>query len=146
MKKSALLGSMVCIFVFLFALLGLLCFAPWLCRWYVGLRGMPANVYTALLITFYACAAPALVALLSLLALVRNIGRAAPFSRRNSALLALVSYCCLLVAAISCVGALRYLPLLLVTVAMVFLFLIVRVVRGCFAAALRLQEENSLTI
>lgn len=146
MKKGAVFCSILCILLFLLALAAMLIFAPWICRWYVDLRGMSGTIYTAILAAFYCCAAPAAAALLSLLALVRNIYRADAFSRRNSALMSLISYCCLLVAATTLVAGCWYLPLLLVTAAMGFLFLIVRIVRGCFVTALALQEENELTI
>lgn len=146
MKKGAVFGSIVCILFFLLALAALLFLAPWICRWYVGLRGMSGEIYTAILAAFYCCTIPAAVALLSLLTLVRNIYRADAFSRRNSVLMSLISYCCLLVALITAVAGYWYLPMLLVTAAMGFLFLIVRIVRGCFVTALALQEENELTI
>ena len=44
------------------------------------------------------------------------------------------------------IAAFWYMPLLLVSAAMLFIFLIVRVVRRCFIAATALKEENNLTI
>lgn len=146
MKRSSLVASIVCIVFFLAVLAVLLFLAPWLCRWYVDLRGMSGSVQTALLIAFYASAAPAAAALLALLALVRSISRAEIFSRRNAARMSQISCCCLLVAAVTTVTGLWYPPLLFLAAAMGFLFLIVRIVRGCFVAALAIQEENSLTI
>lgn len=39
MKKGAVFGSITCILLFLLALVVLLFLAPWICRWYVALRG-----------------------------------------------------------------------------------------------------------
>lgn len=146
MKKGAVLCSIAFVLLFLLALVALLFLAPRICDWYVHLRGMSGNAYTAILAAFYCCTVPAAAALLCLLLLLRNILNADAFSRRNSALMSAVSYCCLLVALITLVAGYWYLPLLLMTATMGFLFLIVRIVRGCFITALALQEENNLTI
>ena len=124
----------------------LLILGPRLIRLYADYRKIEAAAARAIVIAFYCCAAPAMAALLCLFRLLRNILHARVFLPQNSRLMALVSWCCLLVALISALFAWRYPPLLFVTLSMAFLFLIVRVVRNCFIAATALQEENRLTI
>lgn len=146
MKKSSIYCCSAFSVLFLAALVVLLIFAPRLTDLYVGFRGINDEICTAILIAFYLCAVPAAIALLCLLMLLRNINEEQPFSKRNGALMAAVSWCCIAVAAVTAVAGFWYMPMLLVTAAMLFIFLIVRVVRGCFLAAAALKEENSLTI
>ena len=77
---------------------------------------------------------------------MRNIRRDRLFGRQNTRLLSLVSWCCLAVAAICFAAAFWYMPLALISAAMLFIFLIVRVVCACFVAAAEIKEENRLTI
>ena len=100
----------------------------------------------AIMVAFYGCLPFAVTALVCLWRLLRNIQRERVFSEENSRLMASVSWCCAAVAAVT-LGAFRwYPPLIFITLSMAFLFLIVRVVRNCFIAAIALKEENALTI
>lgn len=131
---------------FLAVLLVMLGAAPMVSRWYVALRGMPAEIYSTILLCWYLCTVPAALALWRLWRLLSRIGAGDPFDRRNARDLGQVSWCALVCAVICAAGALRYAPFLLVAVAMLFLFVIVQVVAACFRAAAALAEENSLTI
>lgn len=146
MKKKSIPATKVCVLLFILVLIVSLALMPSLTQRYVDYRGMSKTVYKAILVTFYACAAPALIALLSMLVLLVHIQRGERFSRSNTFLLSVISWCCICVVGASLTGAVWYAPLLFVSVAMMFIFLLVRVVRGCFLAALELKEENSLTI
>lgn len=146
MKKGTAVALSAATALCLAALVALLFFAPQLTHWYVSLRGMQQRFYTVILTAFYVCAAPAAVALFCLLGILQNIRREQAFARINSVRMAIVSWCCMAVAVVTCVAGFTYMPFFLVAAAMVFIFLIVRVVRGCFVAATALKEENSLTI
>lgn len=115
---------------------------PWLVKWYVAWE----TGQTAILIAYYGCLPFVLTALVCLWRLLRNIGAAQVFQNCNSRLMAVVSWCCVGVAAVTLAAFRWYPPLIFITLSMAFLFLIVRVVRSCFIAAIALKEENDLTV
>ena len=146
MQNKAVKFSLAAVVLFLIAGAVLGVAMPWLVRWYVEYRHIKESGRIAILAAFYGCLPFALTALICLWRLLRNIQAERVFSEDNSRLMAVVSWCCAAVAAVT-LGACRwYPPLGFVTVSMVFLFLIVRVVRNCFIAAIALKEENALTI
>ncbi|MBR4427866.1 MAG: DUF2975 domain-containing protein [Clostridia bacterium] len=115
---------------------------PWLVKWYISWE----TGRTAILIAYYACLPFALTALVCLWKLLQNIRAEQVFQARNSRLMAVVSWCCVGVAAATLATFRWYPPLIFVTLSMAFLFLIVRVVRNCFIAATAIKEENDLTV
>ena len=117
MKKGSVYCSMIFVVLFSLALIALLFFAPRIMALYAAWRLISAAVSGVVLAAFYVSALPAAV-----------------------------SWCFVAVAAVTLVAGFWYMPLLLVTAAMVFIFLILRIVRRCFEAALALKEENNLTI
>ncbi len=146
MKKGSVIFCTVFVCLFLALLVVLLFLAPQLVDAYDNFRALAEGVGDVILIAFYLCAVPAAAALLCLLGLLRTIRQEEPFAKRSAVLMSAVSWCCVAVALITGGAGFRYFPFFFVAVAMVFLFLIVRVVRMCFVAAAALKEENSLTI
>ena len=144
-KKSVMVASGL-IVLFGAVLLVMLPAAPAVCRWYVGLRGVSREIFRTILICWYLCTLPAALALWKLWKLLRRIGAGQPFDPANIRAIADVGWCALACALICAVGMVVYPPFLLVSVAMFFLFAIVRVVAACFRMAAALAEENSLTI
>lgn len=120
--------------------------APWIIQWYGNSRNITPEGKTAIMVSYYICAVPAVIALFAMLRLLRQIGHMRPFDRANAVYLSVVSWCCLTVASVCAIGGLWYQPLYMVCAAMVFLFLTVRVVYSCFKAAALLQEDSDLTI
>ena len=146
MKNKAVKFSLAAVVLFLIAGVGFGIAMPWITRWYATYRHLMESRRIAILVAFYGCLPFAMTALICLWRLLRNIQREKVFSEINSRLMAAVSWCCAAIAA-GTLGACRwYPPLGFVTVSMAFLFLIVRVVRNCFIAAIALKEENALTI
>lgn len=146
MTNKAVKLSLIAVAVFLLAAVGLGAVMPWLAHWYANYRHIRESGRLAILIAFYGCLPFALTALVCLWSLLRNIQLGRVFHEKNSRLMAAVSWCCAAVAG-STLGCCRwYPPLAFITVSMAFIFLIVRVVRNCFIAAIALKEENSLTI
>ena len=146
MKNKAVKLSLVAVAICLAAALGLGAGMPWLLDWYVKYRHLRETGRLAILIAFYGCLPFVLTALICLWRLLRNIQKERVFSAVNSRYMAVLSWCCAAVAAVT-LGAFRwYPPLVFITLSMAFLFLIVRVVRNCFIAAIALKEENALTI
>lgn len=130
------------------ALIAALClyFAPRLLTAYMEFRKLPENIYGIILAAFYVCCVPATVALVCLLRMLGNIRRQKLFDRANIRLLQIISWCCMAVAAVCLVAGFWYFPLFFLTAAMLFIFLIVRVICSLMAAGVALEEENSLTI
>ncbi len=146
MQNKAVKLSLAAVALCLFAAAGLAVAMPWLLDWYVKYRHLRETGRLAFLIAFYGCLPFVLTALICLWRLLLNIRNERVFSETNSRLMAVVSWCCAAVAAVT-LGAFRwYPPLIFITLSMAFLFLIVRVVRNCFIAAIALKEENALTI
>ncbi len=146
MKNKAVKLSLAAVAVFLAAAVALAIAMPWLLDWYVQYRHLRETGRIALQVAFYGCLPFVLTALICLWRLLRNIQREKVFLEENSRMMAVLSWCCAAVAAVT-LGACRwYPPLGFITVSMAFLFLIVRVVRNCFIAAIALREENALTI
>ena len=145
-SQKSIQAAKILIAGFMAVLLIMLGAAPAVSRWYVALRGMPAGINTTILICWYLCTPPAALALWKLWRILGRIGEGAPFDRGNVRDIAWVSRCALACALICGFGALGYAPFILVAVAMLFLFVVIRVTAACFRAAAELAEENSLTI
>lgn len=146
MKKGAVFCTLALVLLFAVVLVVLLFTAPLLVECYAVWRALPPGEDTALLVSFYLCALPSGISLLCLYRLLQNIRKDRIFTQPSSLLMSIVSWCCAAVTLITGVAGFWYMPLFFLTVAMAFLFLIVRVIRGCFIAAIALKEENSLTI
>lgn len=146
MKKLSVRCAAVAVIICIAAAVGLGIAAPWLVELFCRYRGLAQQVGRAVLITYYVCLAPALASLFCLLRLLSNISRGEMFDRKNPFYMSVTSYCCLSVAAASGVCGFWYMPLFFICAAMLFLFLIVRVVRMCFVAATEIKEENDYTV
>ncbi len=146
MKKLSVTVTTVAVLLCLIGVAVLAVFAKPLAEWYMAFRGLPASLATAIAAAYYGCTLPAGAALVCLLILLMNIRRHDMFSAGNSRLMAIVSWCCIVIAVICAVATYWYIPMILVSAIMLFLFLIVRVVRSCFVAATELREDQDLTI
>ena len=146
MQNKAVKFSLAAVWFFLIAAVGLAAAMPWLVRWYAEYRHVRESGRIAILAAFYGCLPFALAALICLLRLLRNIRDERVFQPANSRLMAVVSWCCAAVALVTLACCRWYPPLGFITVSMAFIFLIVRVVRNCFIAAIALKEENDLTV
>lgn len=120
--------------------------APVLSEMFGELRNLSNKVCTVILLSYYVCTLPALASLLCLLKILSNIRKDQPFKSENYKLMSVVSFCCIAVAAVTAFSGFYYMPLWFISAAMLFVFLIVRVVRGCFVSAFYIKEENNLTI
>ena len=120
--------------------------APRLIGWYVGARRMAPGLYPALLACFYTVAVPAVAAMVHMLLLLRCISAGETFSPGCVRHIGAISWCCLAAACILGAGSAAYLPLALIAGALVFMFLITRVVCSVMRAAVALKDENNLTI
>lgn len=146
MKHRTVTVTIGVVVFFMLLMAALLFLAPWLIRLYLNYRVMPEILGTVILAAFYTCCPPAAVALGCMFRLLANIRKNQAFCPANPRLMTGICWCCMVVAAVTAVAGYWYPPLFFVAGAMLFIFLIVRVVRSCFVAAIGLKEENSLTI
>ena len=143
-KTVAVLKAAVIVCAVLSVALGIA--APWIINWYVDARHMLPVRGTAILICYYVCLVPTLIALYCMLRVLQPIQKKHPFEQTVLKYLGILSWCCVAVAVICACGIYWYPPLAFMSGAMIFLFLTVRVVISCFSAGAKLQEENDLTV
>ena len=122
--------------------------APFLVKRYDSLviASGQESVFLPLLITLY-CAVPfAVVALVCLDMLLRNIRKEQPFITQNVTLLRIISYCCFGEILIFAYFAVLKPFAAVVMIACGFMGLILRVVKNVFEQAIKIREENDYTI
>ena len=94
----------------------------------------------------YPCCALAYAALYCLVRLLTNIQKDEIFTSQNINYLKILSLLCLAVFVITGIGAVRYMPLGIVSAAALFIGVILRVITDVFVNAKRIRDENELTI
>lgn len=146
MKKSSIIFAGIIVILCMIAVITLSILATVISEWYVDWRNLNLILKTIIPVAFRICAVPALVALVGLLALLRNILKERIFEAVNSHIMTAICWCCIVVALVTSICTYWYVPFIFVAAAMIFLCLIVSIVRGCFNAAITLREENELTI
>ncbi len=122
--------------------------APFLVRRYDSLVVVSGqeSVYFPLLVTLY-CAVPfAVVALICLDVLLRNIRKEQPFIQQNVTMLRRISYCCFAEVLVFAYFAVLKPFAAVVMIACAFMGLILRVVKNVFEQAVKIREENDFTI
>lgn len=149
MKKiqSAKLTSILIKIVYVLAVICCI-MAPYMVEHYDRMliaKGEP-SVFLPLLITLY-CAVPgAVVALICLDKLLKNIIGNQPFIANNVKLLRIISYCCFAEALVFVYFTTLKPFALIVVVACAFMGLILRVIKNVFEHAVEIREENDFTI
>jgi len=109
--------------------------------------GMPAEMVRTIFICAYASIAPALIALISLDLLLRNIQKDLVFVRANTKCLRIISWCCFMIAIIMlCCWPFISFVLVFVSAAAAFFGLLMRVVKNVVEAACEIKDENDFTI
>ena len=104
------------------------------------------SVKVPLMVTFYICAAVGFVILFVLDKLVSNIRKKQVFTEENVKYLRILSYCCFGITIVTLVFARLRIIVFIITFAAAFFGLILRVIKNCFAEAVKLREENDFTI
>ena len=149
MKKTNNLTAVVTLWVnraVAMVLFTLIFFLPTILDWYSGFRYLTDGAQQTITAAFYLCVLIIGFALWSMDALLRSILKGRVFVRENVRAIRRVCWCCGLVALITAVTSLVYLPLVFLSVIMAFLCLTVSVVCGVMDAAVTIREENDLTI
>ena len=151
-KRSVTLSIVVCFIFAVILTLGLF-FGPWVVEmWFSAYRGWNDNalVLKTIITQFCACYYPssifAYITLYSLIKLLSNIKRDEIFITANTKHLRRISWCCFIVAFITLIGGLFYIPFLCISIAAAFVGLMLRIVKNVMQNAVEINEENQLTI
>ena len=119
---------------------------PWMLKAYSQWRDLAPSAHTAIFIAYYCCAGVVLFAQWHIEKLLKNILAGQIFIRDNVLRIIRIRWCCILVSLICLPASLYYLPLIFLTIIMGFLGLIVSVVVNVMDAAVKIREENDLTV
>ena len=138
--------SRIMIVIFLLLLAGGCLGLPWLLRWYIGYTVKNAMILLPVMISLWACALPAFVALIQLGKMLNNIARGQVFARENVKALRVISWCCIAVAVIFACFFFYYVLGLILAILAAFAGLVLRVVKNVFEQAVAIKEENDLTV
>ena len=146
-KDKSVKLSQFCVVLFMVILAAICLFAPQLCRLLIRLRRWDEEIKLPLfLASVYLSAVPAAVVLWALWRMLRNIRAGAVFIAENTALLRLVSWCCIAAGLVYLASTLYYMPFLILSAAAAFVGLMLRVVKNAFAEAVSIKHENDYTI
>ena len=144
--KSALLTE---IFIYILAAcLLVLDIGLWpLSGWYMKLRNITGDGFRiTMVVILYACSILGWFILYEMLRLIRNIRKGIVFTEQNVAILRAVSLLCLGVGILTFAGGFFYQPLFFVTLAALFLTLVVRAVKNVMQKAVEMKDELDLTV
>jgi len=152
-NKFSINLSLAALSIVSLALAVLLFFGPKLFEMYmIGYRGFNPNGEALLRlgkvfgICFYASSGFAAAILYSLFKLLLNIKREEVFIQKNATYLRVVSWCCFVIAVITFVGGVIYMPLIFVSAAGFFTGVLLRVLKNVMYSAIKLKQDNELTI
>ena len=151
-ENSITLSIVVCFIFTVILTLGLF-FGPWVAiTWLNIYRGfsleLPAikSILTVFCACYYPCSIFAYITLYSLLKLLFNIKNGEIFIHSNVKYLRRISWCCFVVAFITLVGGIFYIPFLFIAIAAAFVGLMLRIVKNVMQNAVEIKAENELTI
>ena len=146
-NNQSIILTQVLLILFAIALLALDIFMQPVLNWYLMLRNIgDLSLKVAMTITLYVSSAFAWLILIDMWILLRNLQKGRIFVEQNVTILRIVSYGFVALAISTFVGGFFYVPFFFVTVAAVFLTLIVRIVKNAFAEAVQMKSELDLTI
>ena len=149
-ETKALVWSRASVYLFAVVLAAMDLCGYGLTHWFLGITryvfapGLP--VFRLFLFSLYLCSVPAWIVLYRLHCLLRNMEAQRVFVAQNVRALGCISGCCLAAGLICLASGLYYLPFLILAAAALFIALIVRVVRDCFAQAAQMRDELDYTI
>lgn len=145
--RNSLNLSKIFVLLFMLVLAGIMVYAPWLTRWFLGFsRAELRGTEPYFLATIYSGSLPAAALLWNLLGLLRRIEKDRVFIPENVNHLRRISWSCFLGAGIGALSAAYYFPWIFLAIAAAFMGLIVRVVKNVVAKAVELQNEVDYTV
>lgn len=151
-KISAIVSIVICVLSSILLVVWLFTF-PQFFEWFYGTyHGLGSNytrtdtIISTVVPTFYACAPFAAAALYMLIRLLINIMNEVIFTKKNVRYLKWISFFCYDVMFITVIMGVFYLPLLIIAFAMGTVGTLLRVVTNLMDSAVKLKEENDMTI
>ena len=149
-KKSITVSITAC-FIFLIILTICVFFGPFFAKlWFSVYRGWSQSIINDMITLFSVCFYPssifAYITLYSLLKLLFNIKKDEIFITANVKYLRIISWCCFVVFFITFIGGIFYIPFIFISVAAVFMGLMLHVVKNVMENAVEIKNENELTI
>lgn len=145
-SHNSVVLSLVITWVCAGILAGCIAGAPFILPLWFNGRYEGAQLSDVIMTAFYICCPMGIGCVVSLLRLLTNIKNDSVFTEQNIRLLRILSWCCLLVAAVTAVAMAWYPPFFFVFCSSGFLALILRVVKNVIARATQIKNENDLTI
>ncbi len=145
-RNNSIFLSQICVILFALLLLTLDLGGWWLAKWFVTLRGMPAETHKYLLCSLYTCSPAAWAALWGLWRLLCNLKDSRVFDDDNVRIMRIISDACVAAAVICLVSSTYYLAFLVLALGSAFMALIVRIVRSVFQQAIEMRRDLDLTI
>jgi len=107
-------------------------FLPFLVTWYVEYAGRLESLATTIMVTCYPCAPFTGLILFYLRKVLKNIEKKDDKNPDNKKYLKYMSFCCIIVAIITLIAGVFYLPFFLVAGTFLFLALLIFVFRNIF--------------
>ena len=144
-KNISITASIVVTVLLLVLVIAAVFFLPGIMKVYSKMRGgiEVGDLMTAL----YISSVPGIISVLSLLKLLFNIRKNEIFVKGNVTLLQILSYCCMFVGAeYIAICYRKYIAMIFVGFAALFIGIILRVIKNVFDKAIEIREENDFTI
>ena len=145
-KPRSLMLSRIMTVIFLLMLPAGSIALPWLLRWYIGYSGKNVMILLPVMVSLWACALPAFVALVHLEKMLRNIALDRVFVQDNVRALRVISWCSFIVSLAFLIFFFYYVLGLMLAILAAFMGLVLRVVKNVFEQAVLIKEENDLTV
>ena len=144
-KNISMLASIVVTVLLLVLVIVAVFLLPQILQVYSEMRG--GIDVTSLMVALYISSVPGIISIISLLKLLFNIRRNEIFVKMNVTLLQILSYCCLFVGIeYIAICFRRYIAMIFVGFAALFIGIILRVIKNVFDKAIEIREENDYTI
>ncbi len=128
------------------ALLALFLAAPFLMPFLEKIGHGTQTEYTVFLAAFYLSAIPGFAVIVLLFKLLKNVVSERLFVKENVKILNAVSYLCFAVVPVCFAAGFWFITLFFLSLAALFIGLVVRIVMHSFEYATAIKEENELTV
>ncbi len=147
MKNSrSVTVSMVLNYIFCLCVIGLCFIMPKITQNFFDGQNSESYVWVTVTVTYYICVPGALFSTYLLSALLRSIRKKDVFTMTNILRLRLLSWCCAYISLVSFFAGIIYFPMLIISFAVLFMCIILRVIKNVFAYAVEINRENELTV
>ena len=146
-NKQSIILSRVCVFIFIALVISSILVSFPLIKWIIYISNDITLQHLELFITsYYICSVIALIALIMLNNILKNIYNELIFIYPNVKAIRICSWCCFTVSAITLINSFYYILFILLSIGFAFIGLLLRIIKNIFHQAIILKNENELTI